>query len=489
MATPAQPILIRDVSKGRLSRAIIGNGLIPPNSVSETINVNYDQIIGQGVVRPGTTRFGNVVAANRQALGLAEFVNQGGVSKRLLAVFSGASNATIYVNAGVWNASNITNLDNAAKVRFAVLGGFAFAVNGVDPMRSSSDGATWGTTNCITGVTPFLVTRAKSRLLVAATTPTRDRVYFSSIIDPSVSPFITWDTDPVTGDWIDINPDDGQTLTAFLDVANQVILFKTSTMYRLNVITKTVDTDNITNVGAVSQEAVTLCQGLGYFYSGEAIYVTDGGAPQQISRAGVQDLLDQIPQAYKSKVSLGSDENNVTVSIGAVTISGVLYNNVQLKFSTRDQSWSVHSYAKRVEFFSQYTLPDRLALMGATTVGDVIEMDQGTTDDGEPIFYQMDTQELDCGNRAHVKSISDEMVVYSNNGEASEMYASCDGKGFKAIKGKLNDRVNILDEVSLEFRFLVFRWMGSSKGPAPVFEGIQVEKIIDQGVQGKQTTP
>ena len=481
----AQPISIRDVSKGRITTNVVGNGLTPPNSVSNTLNVNYDQIVGQGVVRPGSTKLGTLTSSNPLPLGLAEFVANAGALNLLMAVFGGATNAAVYYYDGTWNPSNINTLNNTSKCRFAVLGNRLFIVNGTEQMQSTGDGFNWAQDDCIDpSIKPFIVLRAKSRLLVAATTPTRDRVYFSSIVDTTISPFITWNIDPVTGDWIDINPDDGQTLTAMVDVSNQVILFKTGTMYRLNVITKTVDTDNIYNVGAVSQEAVTLCQGLAYFYSGESIYVTDGGAPQQISRAGIEDILGQITQAEKQNVTLGSDENNVYLSIGRATIAGVTYTGIQMKFSVRDQSWSVHSYKKRVQFFAQYTLPTGRNLFGATAVGDVIEMNQGTTDDGDPIFYQLDTQELDCGNRAHVKAATDEMIVFSKNGQASQLYASCDGKEFEAIKATLDKRVNIVENLDLEFRFLILRWMGNSKGQAPVFEGLQIEKIVDQGTQG-----
>jgi hypothetical protein len=233
---------------------------------------------------------------------------------------------------------------------------------------------------------------------------------------------------------------------------------------------------------------VTSCQGLGYFYSGDSVYSTDGTAPQQISRAGIDDFLQAIPYANQQDVALGSDENNVFMSIGTVTINGEVLNNVVLKFSVRDQSWSVRSYPKQFLQLSEYTPPANTgrALFGGTGVGDVSQIDYGTTDDGTPIFYSLDTQEIDCNNRAHVKSMSDEIIVFADNGQGSQLYSSSDGKDFVPVLGTLGDRVNVLDAVDIEFRFVTLRWMGSSSGQAPVFEGLQVENVVDEGTQSKQ---
>ena len=567
-STQAQSIQIRDISKGRISNTAIGNGLVPPNSVSNCLNVDFDQIVGQGVVRDGSTQYaGPVTSGSLSCLGLTEFYPGGNVGGYIVAVFPGTSAATLYSNgSGIWDPSLLTNLDNAAQVNFQTLGGLLFEANGVNPMMSSINGYNWTTDDCIvptqtmtvnnvngvykpgdvvtgnvsgatgtviaqgspstttitlvlynitgtfttsdtvitgsisgatssfvsitapTNVIPFLLLTAKSRMIAAATTPNRDRVYFSSIIDPTQAEFITWNTDPLTGDWIDIDPDNGQNITAFLNLSNQAIVFKSRTMYRLNVISATVDTDNVYNIGAVSQKAVTSCQGLGYFYSGDSVYSTDGTAPQQISRAGIDDFLQAIPYQNQKNVTLGSDENNVFMSIGTVTINGEVLKNVVLKFSVRDQSWSVRSYPKQFLQFSDYTPPTNTgrSLFGGTNSSDVVQLDLGTTDDGVPIFYSIDTQEIDCNNRAHVKSISDEIIVFTKNGQASQLYSSSDGKDFVPVEGPLADRVNVLDAVDIEFRFLVLRWMGSSSGQAPVFEGFQVENIVDEGTQSKQ---
>lgn len=325
--------------------------------MSHSININFDEIVGAAKVRPGTKKLGSTVASGKTPLGLGSFVGKGGVPNLLLAVYSGAATATLYYYdeaTGVWTASGLTTLDNTAKNRFAVLGGRAFITNNVDGMRDSADGINWVTTNSIGTYKPATLFRYKARML-ASTDPTYpSRVFFSSIIEPAASPFITWDVNDTTGDWIDINPDDGGYVTGFSESSTFCLVFKSTGMYRLDTLSKTADAQNIFNVGAVSQEAITLCQGVTYYFSGQDIRRTNGGYPEQISRAGVQDFISAIPLANWTEVCSGTDGLSVYFSIGDVTVKHKDYTNVVLKYSPRDQSWSIHSYSKEFKFFSPF---------------------------------------------------------------------------------------------------------------------------------------
>jgi len=358
-----EPWLLRDFRAGRISKDVVSNFIVPENSVSNSVNINFDEIIGSAKVRAGTTKLGDTVSANDTPLGLAPFIGPGGTPDYLLAVFSDGASGTIYYydNAiGSWNiASTFSGLDPEEKNRFAVLGGSAFITNPVDGMQDSPDADTWGTDNSIPTYKPSLVFRYAARLLAAGDPSFPDRVFFSSIIDPSTSPFITWDVDPVTGDWIDINPDDGGYVTGFSETSTFVLVFKNTGMYRMDTISKTVDPENIFNVGAVSQEAITLCQGVTYYFSGVDIRRTNGGYPEQISRTGVQDFIDAIPLDNWTSVCAGTDQLNVYFFIGNVTLNKNQtnernYTNVVLKFSPRDQSWSVHEYAHEYKFFASF---------------------------------------------------------------------------------------------------------------------------------------
>lgn len=489
--TDSKPAEFRDFSRGRITKYSANNKLAPVNSVSQCQNVNFDTIIGSGVVRPGTTKLGDTVASGKTPLGLYNFVSPGGALNLGIAAFSGASTATISYYDTSWHASGLTGLNNSATVNFATLGGQVFMANGVDVMKSSADGNTWGTTNStFTGesVIPSLVYRAKGRMLCSGWSTRRDRVYFSSIIDPTSSPFITWNSNATTGDWIDINPDDGSNVTAFAETSNTVLVFKSQGMYRLDVVAKNVDTQNIFNIGAVSQKAVTTVQGIVYFFSGIDIRRTDGTYPEQISRLGVQDFIDAIPQANWANVCAGNDGFNAYFSIGDVTLNTgrdgqKTYSSVVLKYSTRDEAWSVHSYAQTFRFFTQMTTSvDGRKMIGADTLGNVQTINKGTTDNGTEIFYDLETQELEFGNRAHTNTISDLISIFCKNGAGSSMQVKATDKDYRDIQKSLPKRVNVVDNFSVEGEYFTFRWFGSTSLESPVFEGFYIERIKDEGM-------
>lgn len=266
-----------------------------------------------------------------------------------------------YYNGTNWAPSDIRNFSYLSRCRFAVLNGYIYEANGAQTMRSSADyGATWSTTGCITtgSVQPSLLNVSKNRMLASGYSAYPSRIYFSSIVDPAASPSITWNTNASSGDWLDVNPDDGGIVTGFANTSTVTLVFKNNAMYRLNAITKTVDSENIFNVGAVSQEAITTCLGITYFYSGNGIYQTDGTFPQQISRLGVQDFINLIVSNYGSnlptEVYAWNDGFNVYFSIGTIHYprneegQRTTIPNVVLKFSPRDQSWQIMSYPKQL---------------------------------------------------------------------------------------------------------------------------------------------
>lgn len=490
----SQPFLLRDFRQGRISKSAISESLVPINSLSNSLNVNFDSVIGKAVVRPGTTLLGSQVAANKTPLGLFEFVTANSAINDMLAVFSGASTASVYYFDTTWHTSGYTTLDNSAKNRFAELGGYAFIVNGVQAMKSSADGNTWGTVNCITtnSVVPSLIFATKSRLLASGDTTSgaghsRSRVYFSSIVDPSTSPpTITWSTDPSTGNWIDINPDDGSDVTGFSQASTLTLVFKSKSMYRLNAITTTVDTDNIFNIGAVSQESIVNCLGTTYFFSGQDIRRTQGDFPEQISRLGVQDYIDAIPQSSWANVCAGTDGFNVYFSIGNITLNTnqdtqVSYSNVVLKFSTRDGSWSVHAQGQQHRFYAQFTTSAGRTMIEADTSGNIQTMNSGTTDNSTAINYNLETQDLEFGNRAHTKKISDKIAVFTQNGQDGNIAIKSNGGDFVPIIINLSNRIAKGRDLNFEGEYFSIRWFGQCTGNPPILEGFYLESVTDQG--------
>ena len=485
---------IRDFRRGRITS--IADSLIPENSVSDSLNVNFDTKIGSGVVRSGTTKLGGTVSAGSTPLGLTTFSTTDLSTNLVVGVVSGATNASFRYYNGSWNTAgtqpNSGTWSNTKKNRFANLGGRIFVANGAQAMNSTTNGNVWGTTNCLPNTTTThlvgLVFRQKNRLLAAGDTLFPSRVWFSSVISPAAATTLTWADGNLGGDFIDINPDDGDYVTAFAETADQFLVFKSNAFYRLNVISKTVDTENIFDVGAVSQEAVTRCQGVAYFFSGKDIRRTAGGFPEQISRLGVQDYIDAISQSSWANVALGADDWNVYASIGNITLNTgkdnqATYKNVVLKFSTRDEAWSVHSTGDQYRFFTKYTTSaDGKTLIGSETSGNVQTLNKGFTDNGRPIFYFLETQDLEFGGLQDVKEISNNIVAFTDNGQNSRLKISTDGKTLKEIPIDLTERVSVGRNVNERGNYFKFRWEGESTGDAPVFEGLFIPSPTNSGI-------
>src|SRR5437660_857355 len=92
-----QPVEYRDFSKGVYRKVAVSQALVPLNSVSHSLNFNFDTTIGSAVVRPGTTVLGATVASGKSPLGFFEFVTGGSAINDLLVVYpsGGAGTGTV----------------------------------------------------------------------------------------------------------------------------------------------------------------------------------------------------------------------------------------------------------------------------------------------------------------------------------------------------------------------------------------------------------
>jgi hypothetical protein len=268
-------------------------------------------------------------------------------------------------------------------------------------------------------------------------------------------------------------------------------VFKNNTFYRTDIINKTVDLDNIYNVGAVSQEGIVKCLGLTYFYTGIDIRRTDGGFPEIISRIGISDLLEQVQTP--EDVFLETDGLNVYVSFNGITIDGIGYDNATFKFSPRDNSWSVHNYNQQFGVSQLLYEPasDLVQVPIIQTwngkllqINDGINDDKGTVDlaNNVPVKYFLQTHDLEMGDRSHTKNISDMFVVYMSDGGEGTFLARENDGDYQVILNRLNKRVNVGRNVQLQAEFFTFRWQGEANSMRPLLEGYHLPKVTDLGI-------
>ena len=526
------PFILRDFHLGRYSPLNVGDFLCPENSVSDCLNVNFDTVLGSIESRGGQNFLGALVDVKTGTFHDAKVADGFGAGAtifktpslplgypRMIAAVGLKNTVPNEVNiywddnsqAGdsLWHKSDYdvtTTPPGNPAVRFAQLNGHLFVASYGVPMYESADGNTWTKNgNCIPdSINPSLVYRYAGRLLAAGDPNYPSRIWVSSVVDLSTSPFITWNIDPVDGDWIDVNPDDGGQITGFAEASTFLLIFKDTGMYRTDDITTGVTPDNIFNVGATSQEAITICQGVVYFYSGKDIRSTDSGYPQIISRAGIQDELNN-----ETDLILGSDVVNVWATAGSGTC---------FKYSTRDQSWTIHLYsdAPPVRFapgifnYSSLRSGTPSPISALCSVNFAISgpddwetywclMETGVTDgsyydsnndlvEGDKILFNVQSQVIDFGDRATYKKISDMVIGYAQNG--TKLYFSVFndddyGPVDAVIANGLPKRVNLCDAPEqIGGHYFTFNWSGQTAAgdDKVVIEGLEIQEITDTGV-------
>ncbi len=121
-------------------------------------------------------------------------------------------------------------------------------------------------------------------------------------------------------------------------------------------------------------------------------------------------------------------------------------------------------------------------MVGADDDGKVQTLNIGKSDDGTPIYYELERQDIELGNRAHLKKVANQIAIFTRFGAQSNVQAKTDLFPYKDIPLVLSDRVNIGDKIDLEGHWLTFKWFGSSTTVSPVFEGIYLEDVNDFGI-------
>jgi hypothetical protein len=212
-------------------------------------------------------------------------------------------------------------------------------------------------------------------------------------------------------------------------------------------------------------------------------------------------------------MDLGSDGINVWCSISPTfDAQGHITHNKTLKYSTRDQSWTVHEYSTFLICSLISGTPHLMGVGGvlpsgisaivtdktAATSGFPrnvywMEMESGYTDGafvaGETIVpgttfnYYILTQDVEFGSRAHQKSLSDKMVVYVLNGASSSLFiVDSNGDYSYPIPASMVLPVTILADIQSSGFFFNFWWGGTSAEAVAVFQGLEIEEVTDEGI-------
>lgn len=321
--------------------------LIIKDSEAEFIlNYHLDKL-GALTKRLGYTTYLTQPVAGKTINGLYQFNDQSaGTSEQLMvANNSGDTNGVIYYNnAGTWTAAK-SNDTASKKTRFVSFVDYVFRVNGADVVATSADGVTWGTTNAPSTITPKFASVFTDRVYLAnGATSNRSRFWFSEL--PS-SGSISWDT---ANDWVDVNPDDGDEITALENNGNRLLIFKNRSLYRW--MFGQTEPDRLIGIGTSSQECVKTNFDIGvtFFANPRGVYAYTSGRPKLISRK-IQQYIDAVTDW--TTVAGEVDDDHYYLSVGDITVGSRTITNAMLVYHISLDAWTVYSTATPVKIMAQ----------------------------------------------------------------------------------------------------------------------------------------
>ncbi len=474
------PILLRDLGlNGVMRSAEVDDYLQPAQAVAEAVNLHFDRK-GSSTLRPGLTLLGSAVSSGYPCLGIYDAHFNTASNDRLLSAFSDGTNNDIYAYNGTSWSKTLADDTKDLKTRFTTFCNHVIRVNGTDNMKSWAGGASaWTTSGDPTNVDDMadydcsLIENFNLRVWTAGYSSNPDRVYFSSII--STTGNITWT--PAT-DYDDINPNDGENLTALKKFATQLICFKPNRIYRHKGI-EGIDPEPFFKIGTYSQESVVEAKNGLFFHHPSGIYIYAGGYPQEISRP-ISDFISAVPRSYYDNVAGWKDADHVYFTLGDLTVGSTSFTNVVIRYTISSKVWTIYSYAPELAMGCDYDNGTTASQVVADTTGSVYTLNSGLTDNGTMLQYRLITQWYELGAIAHRKIIR-KMIALCESAQASILMYQIDDEAEWHEIGQLRKYLNYFP-VDIRCHRIRFKLAGTSDKTVFVFRGIEIIDAVSEGV-------
>src|SRR3990167_196398 len=322
---------------GVIRPASVDDFIVPDGAVTEVQNFKFDRV-GAATLRAGITTLGATISTGAtSSYGYPVWGLHNSQNGSIFAVISVNGSSRVYVYNGSTWASSLTGGTANVKTRFVEAGGrtvvlnFGLSTNGYSSIRFLTVNDSWVTTG--NPINPQAITDQlagspqpqfgeyyKSRIYLAGgntngTNINSSRLLFSSVITSSGN--FTWS--PST-DFVDINPNDGESITALKRFSLELLIFKPNYIYRFR--TSCVDPDPLVKVGTRSQESVVEGKRGLYFHHDTGFYRYSGGYPEEISRP-IADIVDAIPFGQRDDVGAWKDSDHIYWTLaGDITVTG-----------------------------------------------------------------------------------------------------------------------------------------------------------------------
>ena len=491
---PLPTISRKSMKSGLINEGSVSENERPETSVSESLNFHFDAI-GSATIRKGYTILGNNLGG--AILGMHYHVDTvAGTQSRLIVV---AGTSAYYLSGGTYVAKRTSLTEN--KARFATYLNYVFMVNGAEA-TAVWDGTTGNafvtTGNAQDAPIGKYIESFRGRMWIAGNPTYPDRLYYSSIPTSVASPVITWDTDPDTTlpYFIWVSPNDGDTITGIQRFRQWMIVFKTNRLYRVFDIGQ-VDPDPYYAVGTSSQESVVETKVGVFFHHSTGIFQFDiNGIVQEVSRP-IWDIIRAVPATQYANVTgwLEADGDHVVWCLGDVTIKGIIYNNLHVRYTLSTQVWTHYSYANNFVMSIRrqpfYVNGANMWALAGDSLGNVMMMNNGNTDNGTSILYSLihrwdnvdgflsTRKTLMTGNFSHYGGTGG-TVAFQTEDNVPDAMNDWTRKVGKGILKPTNTGFNAMDIKARKVRFRIF---GESKGTPFEYNGYELFSAVNEFMQ------
>ena len=494
-ATPLQPKEIRAIGiYGVIRQAEVDDFLLPEGAVPEALNFHFDRK-GVATVRPGMAALGATVVVNRLPSGFINTFNSS-------AVIFPSDGSMWYYNGSAWGNRIVAGtLTSSTKIRYAEFldrGIVVISGSGVyDSLRAlkyignagsveapNSDTvplnlqqfASDSTVNTQTLRAQFIEV-FKSRAYLAGDWTTPDRLFFSSVASSTGK--ITW-TPSI--DYVDINPSDGENITALKRFSLELLVFKPNYIYRFR--TSGTDPDPLIKVGTRSQESIVEGKRGMYFHHDTGFYRYSGGYPEDISRP-ISDIIDAIPFSQYNDIIGWKDTDHIYWSLADLDISNIYetetWKNVVVRYTESSDVWTIYSYASQIRAGMTFTQASTQTTLVGLDNGVVATLNSGTTDVGEMIKFRLITKYYELEGIENQKILQRLIALFEKAQLSQLMYQIDDEREWKSI-GDVRKYLNDFKNLNIKFHRIRFKITGTSRLEAPIFQGIKIIEGINEGL-------
>ena len=471
---------------GIITDEAVSDSQMPGTGVRLGINVNFDR---RGAIqgRPGMTALNGQIIASKPCLGLHNALFSNSSYNQLLVVLSDGTNNDVYYKNGASWTKTLEDDTKDLKTRFITFLDRVIRVNGTDTAQawdgnagawSQYAGTSAGNLNLddMDSYKFNLIEGFKLRLYAAGDSNFPDRLYYSSVV--TATRYITWT--PAT-DWVDVNPNDGDNLTAIKRFGLNLLIFKSNFLYRYRGIAD-MDPEPLISVGTHSQESVVSTK-VGVFFhhpGSSAIYLYTGGYPNEVSLP-ISPFLSAVTYANYDDIVGWSDSDHVYFSIGDVTVGGVAFTNIVLRRTLSSEVWAIYSTGSEIKKASSYNSGSVISTVVGDDDGYVLTFNSGTTDNGSPIHYKIITKWYELGALSNTFALR-KMAALCDKAQASFLYCQMDETDGRWIPlGELKKYLNIIKKEVVGHR-IRFKLTGSSRVEPFIFNGIEILEGLDMGV-------